>query len=174
MDKDSIQPLQFLEYLNIMISTNQEEDEADIPEVERKNGVITLYSIHKAKGLSFPIVIIPCCDNKLNRPITRLKIIFDIKSEVPSIAFDYQAVNKELLPDLEYQRLFSANVKEQLEEEIRVFYVACTRAEKQIILANNASIGRVKPNLFNSDFASISRWLFEIENGKLVEEYYLK
>ena len=163
MDKDNIQPLQFLEYLYIMISTNQEEDEADIPEVERKDGVVTLYSIHKAKGLSFPIVIIPCCDNKLNRPITRPKIIFDIKSEIPSIAFDFQAINKELPPDLEYQRLFSANIKEQLEEEIRIFYVACTRAEKQIILANNSSISRVKQTLRYNDYASISQWIFEIK-----------
>jgi len=163
MDKDNIQPLQFLEYLYIMISTNQEEDEADIPEVERKDGVVTLYSIHKAKGLSFPITIIPCCDNKLNRPITRPKIIFDIKSEIPSIAFDYQAINKELPSDLEYQRLFSVNIKEQLEEEIRIFYVACTRAEKQIILANNSSISRVKQTLRYNDYASISQWIFEIK-----------
>ncbi|MDD4122225.1 MAG: UvrD-helicase domain-containing protein [Eubacteriales bacterium] len=163
MDKDNIQPLQFLEYLYIMISTNQEEDEADIPEVERKDGVVTLYSIHKAKGLSFPIIIIPCCDNKLNRPITRPKIIFDIKSEIPSIAFDYQAINKELPSDLEYQRLFSVNIKEQLEEEIRIFYVACTRAEKQIILANNSSISRVKQTLRYNDYASISQWIFEIK-----------
>lgn len=168
MDKDNIQPLQFLEYLYIMISTNQEEDEADIPEVERRDGVVTLYSIHKAKGLSFPIVIIPCCDNKLNRPITRPKIIFDIKSEIPSIAFDYQAVNKDLPSDLEYQRMFTANIKEQLEEEIRIFYVACTRAKKQIIIANNASENKIKQTLNYRDYASISRWLFEIQNGDLI------
>jgi superfamily I DNA/RNA helicase len=76
--RDNMQPIQFLEYLRIMISTNQEEDEAEIPERERMGGVVSLYSIHKAKGLSFPIVVIPCCDNKLNRPITKPKIILDL------------------------------------------------------------------------------------------------
>lgn len=163
IDKDNIQPLQFVEYLNIMISTHQDEDEADVPETERTAGVVTLYSIHKAKGLSFPIVIIPCCDNKLNRPITRPKIIFDSQSEHSAIAFDSEALSDLLPIDNEYVRMFDDNVIKQLEEEIRVFYVACTRAEKQIILLNNSSKSRVMQTLNFREYASVSKWLLEMD-----------
>lgn len=161
MDRDNMQPLQFIEYLYIMISTNQEEDEADIPEAERNTGVISLYSIHKAKGLSFPIVVIPCCDNKLNRPITKPKIILDLKSERPTLAFNAEIISNSLTPDKEYLRMLKNNVKEQLEEEIRVFYVACTRAESQIIIANTKSKEQVMQTLRYRDYASVSKWLIE-------------
>lgn len=163
MDRDNMQPLQFVEYLYIMISTGQEEDEADIPEVERSQGVVSLYSIHKAKGLSFPIVIIPNCDNKLNRPITKPKIILDIKSERPTLAFNSEAISDSIIPDNEYLRLLDANVKEQLEEEIRVFYVACTRAKNQIIVASTNTKEKVMQTLRYRDYASISRWLLEMQ-----------
>lgn len=161
MDRDNMQPLQFIEYLYIMISTNQEEDEADIPEAERNTGVISLYSIHKAKGLSFPIVVIPCCDNKLNRPITKPKIILDLKSERPTLAFNAEIISNSLTPDKEYLRMLKNNVKEQLEEEIRVFYVACTRAESQIIIANTKSKEQVMQTLRYRNYASVSKWLIE-------------
>ena len=161
MDRDNMQPLQFIEYLYIMISTNQEEDEADIPEAERNTGVISLYSIHKAKGLSFPIVVIPCCDNKLNRQITKPKIILDLKSERPTLAFNAEIISNSLTPDKEYLRMLKNNVKEQLEEEIRVFYVACTRAESQIIIANTKSKEQVMQTLRYRDYASVSKWLIE-------------
>ena len=161
MDRDNMQPLQFIEYLYIMISTNQEEDEADTPEAERNTGVISLYSIHKAKGLSFPIVVIPCCDNKLNRPITKPKIILDLKSERPTLAFNAEIISNSLTPDKEYLRMLKNNVKEQLEEEIRVFYVACTRAESQIIIANTKSKEQVMQTLRYRDYASVSKWLIE-------------
>lgn len=166
MDRDNIQPLQFVEYLYIMISTNQEEDEADIPEIERNNGVVSLYSIHKAKGLSFPIVVIPNCDNKLNRPITKPKIILDLKSERPALAFNFENVSQSLMPDNEYNRMLDANVREQLEEEIRVFYVACTRAEKRIVIANTKSKEQVMQTLRYKDYASVSRWLLEMQTDK--------
>lgn len=85
-----------------MISTSRKEDSADIPEQERKNGVIRLYSIHKTKRLTFPIVIVFGLDNRLNRPITKLQIILGLKSEPPIIAINNEAVSKNLPIDENY------------------------------------------------------------------------
>lgn len=167
MNRDNMQPLQFVEYLHIMISTKQEEDEAYIPEIERNNGVVSLYSIHKAKGLSFPIVIIPCCDNKLNRPITKPKFILNLKSDNPKIAFNSETLSQSLPPDREYIRMIDFNVKEQLEEEIRVFYVACTRAKKQLVIASTNSEEQVVKTLKYRDYASVSKWLLEMSREKI-------
>lgn len=171
MDKDNIQPLQFLDYLYIMISTNQEEDEADIPEIERDSGVVTLYSVHKAKGLSFLVVILPYLDNKLNRPVTKPKIILDVKSENSAIAFDFEFVNRELPPDSEYTRLLASHTQEQLEEELRIFYVACTRAEKQLIFSAKSERNRVLSMSGNDGYASVMKWVLQIENGKFEKEF---
>lgn len=171
MNKENMQPLQFLEYLYIMLSTGQEEDDADIAESERKNGVIRLYSIHKAKGLAFPIVIVPCLDNKLNRPITKPKIILDIKSEIPMLAIDNEAVGKDLPIDADYAALLKEKVIEHLAEEIRIFYVACTRAKHKLILCCNRPYGYVAKSLQWDNYASVAKWLCEIDNGKFLGQY---
>ena len=171
IDRDNTQPLQFVEYLATMISTNQEEDEAEIPEVDRRSGVVTLYSIHKAKGLSFPIVVIPNCDSKLNRPITKPKIVFDSKAEKPAIGFDSEMFSDELPPDAEYLRMYEGNIAEQLEEEIRVFYVACTRAKYQIILSCDNKQDKVQQTVYYRDYASVMRWLLEMDNGAFVRKH---
>jgi len=45
MNADALQPIQFLDYLRIMITTRHDEDDAEIPEKERTFGVI----INKSK-----------------------------------------------------------------------------------------------------------------------------
>lgn len=172
-DRDNTHPLQFVDYLSVMISTNQDEDEAEVPEIDRRAGVVTLYSIHKAKGLAFPIVVIPNCDSKLNRPITKPKIIFD-SSEHPAIGFDSQIFSDELHEDLEYLRMYDNSVAEQLEEEIRVFYVACTRAKYQIVLSCDNKQDKVQQTIYYKDYASVIRWLYEMDNGSFVKKCNLK
>ena len=107
--------------------------------------------------------MIPNCDNKLNRPVTKPKIILDLKAEHPTIAFNSEVVSPDLNQDDIYNSLLEANVREQLEEEIRVFYVACTRAEKQIVIANIKSKEDVMQSLWYRDYASVSRWLLEMK-----------
>lgn len=106
---------------------------------------------------------IPSYDNKLNRPTTKPKIILDLKSAQPAIGFLSETISESLLPDSEYTRMLEANVKEQLEEEIRVFYVACTRAERQIVIASTGSKQQVLQSRMYTEYASISRWLAEME-----------
>ena len=166
--KDDMQPIQYVEYLNIMITTRQDEDEAEVPELDREKGVVTLYSIHKAKGLSFPVVVIPMCDNKLNRPITRPKLILDRRNGKVKIGFDKEFIGAELPVDNDYNDLYSDRIIEQLEEELRIFYVACTRAEKQIVLSCANDLESVRQTLYYRDYASVARWICEIDSGKFV------
>lgn len=166
MNIENLQPLQFLDFLRIMIMTKQEEDDAEIPEQERAQGVIRLYTIHKAKGLSFPIVIVPCLDNKLNRPITLPNVIMDIQSIPPRIAFNKDAVSDILPIDKEYSDMLSINQIKQLEEEVRIFYVACTRAKHRLILASTRSVDKVKQTLKWESYASVAKWLIDMKRGE--------
>ena len=174
LNKDNMQPIQFLDYLYVMINSGQEEDEADVAETERVNGVIRIYSIHKAKGLSFPVVIVPCIDTKLNRPITKPKIILDTKNDNVSLAFNYEEVNVNLPPDPNYENLLKTKTIENLEEELRVFYVACTRAKHKLVFSNENDEKNARKVASWYNYASISKWLNEIDNGEFVNSYIKK
>lgn len=171
ISKDNMQPIQFLDYLNIMITSGQDEDEADVSEIEREKGVIRVYSIHKAKGLSFPIVIVPCIDTKLNRPITKPKIIFDSKSDKCLIGFNNQELSNDIKADKDYLKLLEVKIVDQLEEELRVFYVACTRAKHNLILLTDKSKDEIERTKNWRHDASVAKWLMQIDNGEFIETY---
>lgn len=165
MNTDNLQPLQFLDYLRIMIMTKQDEDDAEIPEEERTQGVIRLYTIHKAKGLSFPIVIVPCLDNKLNRPITIPKVMMNLQTEPPQLSIDNNALSDGQPFDRDYVAMLSLNQIKQLEEEVRIFYVACTRAKHKLILSSKKGLDEVKRTLKWDAYASIMKWLISMKES---------
>lgn len=159
-----IQPIQFLEYLNIMITSQKDEDEADILETDRKSGVVSVYSIHRAKGLKFPVVIIPNCDFNLTNFGPPPNILFDIndKNYVLGINKNYFNKNAEYI-DLRYDEIHKNKIKEQLEEEIRILYVAMTRAENKLIL----SCKRTKTQVTNFIKAPTTSWIkWIIQSGE--------
>ena len=159
-----IQPIQFLEYLNIMITSQKDEDEADILETDRKSGVVSVYSIHRAKGLKFPVVIIPNCDFNLTNFGPPPNILFDIndKNYVLGINKNYFNKNAEYI-DLRYDEIHKNKIKEQLEEEIRILYVAMTRAENKLIL----SCKRTKTQVTNFIKAPTISWIkWIIQSGE--------
>ena len=142
--KDAMRPLQFLDYLEIMITSGKDEDEAEVLQEDRKNGVVSVYTIHKAKGLEFPVVVIPNCDLEIMRGATMSKIILREKRGKYELAFRDDVLGKDIQHiDADYKRLLSEDNMKTLAEEGRVFYVACTRAKNMLILANRKSKNEV-------------------------------
>ena len=132
---ENIKPLQFVEHLNFMIVSNREEDEAEVSKEDRAKGVVTLYTIHKAKGLEFPVVIVPYCDLSLVRPKSQPKVIFRMENEKPTLAFYPEWFKREGHVDADYEVALTVSIRSALEEELRIFYVACTRAKHMLILS---------------------------------------
>ena len=100
--------------------------------IGENENVIRIMSIHKSKGLEFPIVFL-CCANKnfnmqdLNAPI--------ILQQELGIGVNYIDVDKKL----QYNTFSKEAIKiitknELLSEEMRVLYVALTRAKEQLIV----------------------------------------
>ena len=100
--------------------------------IGENENVIRIMSIHKSKGLEFPIVFL-CCANKnfnmqdLNAPI--------ILHQELGIGVNYIDVDKKL----QYNTFSKEAIKiitknELLSEEMRVLYVALTRAKEQLIV----------------------------------------
>lgn len=154
-----IQPIEFLEYLNIMISSQKDEDEADILETDRKSGVVSVYSIHRAKGLKFPVVIIPNCDLDITKFGSSPNILFDINTNGYSLGINKNYLNKNSEhTDIQYDEIFNNKIKEQIEEEIRILYVAMTRAENKLILSCNRTKTQVT-NFIKEPTTSWIKWV---------------
>lgn len=158
-----IQPIQFLEYLNIMITSQKDEDEADILETDRKSGVVSVYSIHRAKGLKFPVVIIPNCDLDITKFGSSPNILFDINTNGYSLGINKNYLNKNSEhTDIQYDEIFNNKIKEQIEEEIRILYVAMTRAENKLILSCKRTKTQVT-NFIKAPTTSWIKWIIQSE-----------
>ena len=89
-------------------------------------------TIHKSKGLEFPVVIIAGMDKKRNirsetetvRMSEKMGIGIDIINE--ELKYKYPSIYKEII-NLE-------KTKEEKEEEFRILYVAMTRAKEKLIM----------------------------------------
>jgi len=129
------QPLDFLEYLEAMIESDSEEDEAHSSEPDQHGGKVTLLTIHKAKGLSLPIVIIPNIDRNLMRKRAEPDYVIDRNDKI----FALGNIAGRSSPSKKYQHLLAEKAARRLEEEIRVLYVAMTRAKHVLIMTSRKS-----------------------------------
>jgi ATP-dependent exoDNAse (exonuclease V) beta subunit (contains helicase and exonuclease domains) len=132
LSREYMQPLDFLEYLNRKIQSRAEEDESEIDDSDKKRGAVTVMTIHKAKGLSLPVVIVPHIDRRLINSDKLPAFVIDKENKQFEIG---DIGNQTLTPSDEFSKLLNAHIAENLEEELRVLYVAMTRAERLLVLS---------------------------------------
>ena len=102
------------------------------------NDAIRIMTIHKSKGLEFPVVIYPFADEDFNRKI-RNKIWVDF-DENEEIEFPKALVNskKEVVEYGEKAKeTYETKNQEEILDIINVLYVALTRAEEQLYVISN-------------------------------------
>jgi len=156
--------IDFLEYWN------SKKEKLSIAVPEGKNA-IQILSIHKSKGLEFPVVIYPFADTEVyrNRPLN-IWLPIDEFSEIFSEA--YISYNKDLFKSYSNITQNTHNKITELQEldNFNVLYVALTRAKEQlyVISSNNRE---VKPNPEGSfqyyflDFLSTQKFEQSDENN---------
>lgn len=131
-DEQALTLRQFVDRMRLIYLTEQEQPEAGLG--ARDDGprprYIRIMTIHRAKGLEFPIVIIP----ELQRPLagSRLEPVFIVDAEhgidiqLPSSALDTRSSR--------FQQIMRRRMRNQVAEEMRIFYVAVTRAQTSVAL----------------------------------------
>lgn len=94
--------------------------------------VVRIMTIHRSKGLEFPVVILGEAGRRFNFGDARGDVIFDRRLGLGLAAVDLdRRIKHASLP----QRLVrDALRRETLAEELRVLYVALTRAERKLIV----------------------------------------
>lgn len=103
---------------------------------EKEADVVSIKTMHHSKGLQFPIVYVYSQHETKDR-ISSEPVIVDEKLGIGFLQLDAQRRIK--LPSKAHLAIRTKKLQDELEEEMRVFYVATTRAEKELILLDSIS-----------------------------------
>ena len=118
---------QFLEHLEAM-----EEKGLILSGEQTASGAVTLMSIHKSKGLEFPVVFVCGLGREFNRESARAQVLCDQELGLGLSAVDER--NRLRYPTVAKRAIGAKMISDSLSEELRVLYVALTRARDRLIM----------------------------------------
>jgi ATP-dependent exoDNAse (exonuclease V) beta subunit len=158
---------QFVDRLQQAIVTDEKEEEITdaIEEEDMYPSYIRILTIHRAKGLEFPVVVIPEVQEDLKKVYLDPDFLiwegWGLEVDLKRQDVDTKSGN--------FPKYVDASRQNQLEEEMRVFYVAVTRAQQAVIAVGS---GRARANGIKSrayawrDEILKARQVLEVEGAK--------
>ncbi len=124
----------FVRYIDQLIKYDVDIGEAETAS-EQENAV-RLMTVHNSKGLEFPVVFLACMGREFNMTDVNSDIILHPRY---GLALKWYDAGKRVKSDTIIRRAFSVDQKkESLGEELRVLYVALTRAKEKLVLTWSA------------------------------------
>lgn len=131
---------QFLDYLNAMevqgIRTEGEQG---------GRGVVTIMSIHKSKGLEFPVVFLCGLSRHFNRDSASGQVLCDRELGLGLSCVDME--KRIRYPSVSKRAIAVKKAAQSVSEEMRVLYVAMTRARDRLIMTCAASSATLSKSL---------------------------
>lgn len=130
---------EIVEYMELL-RIKQEKFELEEAKIENDN-VVTMMTIHKSKGLEFNVVYFPQMQGKFNQSDLR-------QSEMYSREFGYiyQTIeNYEKKNTILHTVVLNEAKREMISEQIRLYYVALTRAKDKLIILSQAEFSASLP-----------------------------
>lgn len=128
------------------------------------DNVVRIMSIHKSKGLEFPVVFVSGCGKKFNMQDTARSIL--LHQDLGFGPDFVDSLRRFSYPTLPKQALKLKIKLETLSEEMRILYVAFTRAREKLIITGSVKDGQ----------KALERWKSALYSAgdKLPEYYTLK
>lgn len=120
----------FVRYIEKLRKYDVDYGEADI--INENENAVRIMSIHKSKGLEFPVVFAAGMGKTFNTQDTRSRLILHPELGIGLDCMD--TVRRTKTPTLLKRTLARQTEEENLGEELRVLYVALTRAKEKLIL----------------------------------------
>lgn len=132
----------FLRYIERMKITEQDFGEAVI--MEGNDNLVQLMTIHKSKGLEFPVVLLCGCGKQFNQQDTKDTVLVDADCY---LGVNYKNLEYHYFEKTEKRKVQAQHIKEEnLAEELRILYVAMTRAQEKLILIGSVDSMTAKKN----------------------------
>ena len=146
-EKQSIKDLQqFLDFLD------SAQNRGLIVSGNSGAGSVTIMSIHKSKGLEFPVVFLSNLSRRFNTESLRAQILCDKELGLGLSVADHS--NRIRYPSAAKRAIAAKLSAESISEEMRVLYVAMTRARDRLIMtyASQALESDLKDIVLRYDF----------------------
>ncbi len=119
----------FLRYLDSIIESGVDVDSAELP--SGKLSAVQLMSVHKSKGLEFPVVILADTSRQYNTADERAPLLLNNELGAGIKVHDEERLCT--MDSVQYTAIKNVNANASMSENLRVLYVALTRAESQLI-----------------------------------------
>lgn len=117
----------FLEYLDSMENKGVLSGAEPISE-----GSVTIMSIHKSKGLEFPVVVLGGLSHGFNKESARAQVLCDKELCIGTVTANSE--RRVRYPTISKRGILAKMNADALSEELRILYVAMTRAKDRLIM----------------------------------------
>ena len=156
-----LSPAALIEHLRRSQQRARAESEERTRRLPTDRPAITIMTVHSAKGLQFPIVLLPQASDEL--PI-------DIYGDEPMVGHQNGQRVLDVTAPVDRVRPAEGYRDEQLAERLRTFYVGCTRAQSLLICwwANSRSRNKVSV----TESSALHRLLHAERDGGVPEGGY--
>lgn len=151
----------FVKYIEKLQKFNTDYGEASLK--GENDNTVRIMSIHKSKGLEFPVVFLAGMNKPFNRLDSYSKVLLHPDL---GIATDYINVEERTKAPTLMKKVFRRRLElEDMGEELRVLYVALTRAKEKLIMTGTGKNlsdkflkykGAAKKNRINLPFTLLS------------------
>ncbi|GAA0438130.1 helicase-exonuclease AddAB subunit AddA [Lentibacillus halophilus] len=113
--------------------------------LSEQEDVVRIMTIHKSKGLEFPAVILGAMDKQFN--LQDLNNRYLLHKDLGMASKFIDPIKRIIYPTLYYHAIKQEKLREMLAEEMRVLYVAMTRAKEKLLMVGNvASFAKKQEN----------------------------
>lgn len=110
---------------------SEKQDLAGSIGLSADSNVVKIMTIHKSKGLEFPVCIIGNCAVKFNRSDEKSNMVISSKDGIGLVA--RKTENLSQYPTVSHKAVKLSLKNDAVSEEMRVLYVAMTRAKEKLI-----------------------------------------
>ncbi|MCI9283690.1 MAG: helicase-exonuclease AddAB subunit AddA [Lachnospiraceae bacterium] len=124
----------FIRYIENLKRYHSDFGEASV--IGEEDDTVRIMSIHKSKGLEFPVVFLAGMGKKFNKQDVYGRILIDPELGIATDYLDWEHRLK--LTTLKKNALRRKMDLDNLGEELRVLYVAMTRAREQLIMTGTS------------------------------------
>ena len=145
---DNVGITAFMRYVDSIISSNMNIESASV--VHNEENCVSIMSVHQSKGLEFPVVIFASTSHRYNNDLSDL-VLMNYKQGIGLKINDEEKLIR--YNSLQYECIKNLNSCASMSENLRLLYVAVTRAKEQFISFISLSDAQTRVNNLSKKIA---------------------